>query len=82
MAEPKPTELDRVRLEIAFEGGQTLSVLVPSNTADDLDRALANDEATSISFEAEDGFYTVAVRKVVFAKRYARESRVGFGAGH
>jgi hypothetical protein len=80
MAEPKPTEVERVRLEIAFEGGQTLTVQVPSTTADDLDRALANDESPSISFEAEDGRYTVGVRKVVFVKRYARESRVGFGA--
>ena len=72
---------EKVRLEIAFEGGQGLSVLVPASTADDLDRALAGDEAASISFEAEDGRYTLAVRKVVYAKRTARESRVGFGAG-
>jgi hypothetical protein len=75
------SEVDKVRLEIAFEGGQGLTVLVPATTADDLDRALANDDAGSISFEAEDGRYTLAVRKIVFVKRYARESRVGFGAG-
>jgi hypothetical protein len=33
-----------------------------------------------VSFEAEDGRYSVAVRKIVFVKRFARESRVGFGA--
>jgi hypothetical protein len=70
---------DRVRVEIAFDGNQVLSVYVPSATADDLDRALAGDQE-SLSFEAEDGRYTVHMRKVVYMKRLARESRVGFGA--
>lgn len=70
---------DRVRLEIAFEGNQVLTVYVPTATADDLDRALAGAH-DSLSFEAEDGRYTIAVGKVVYVKRFARESRVGFGA--
>ena len=70
---------DRVRLEIAFDGNQVLNVYVPSATADDLDRAMGGGQE-SLSFEAEDGRYTIAVRKVVFVKRFARESRVGFGA--
>ena len=70
---------DRVRVEIAFDGNQVLSVYVPPSTADDLDRALAGDQE-SLSFEAEDGRYTVHMRKVVYMKRLARESRVGFGA--
>ena len=73
------TSNDRVRVEIAFDGNQVLSVYVPSSTADDLDRALAGDRE-SLSFEAEDGRYTVHMRKVVYMKRLARESRVGFGA--
>jgi len=70
---------ERLRVEIAFDGNQVLSVYVPPATADDLDRALAG-EQESLSFEAEDGRYTVLVRKVVYVKRMARESRVGFGA--
>ena len=70
---------DRVWLEIAFEGGQALRVTVPLQTADDLDRGLAS-EGESISFEAEDGRYTLALKKIVFVKRYAREATVGFGA--
>jgi hypothetical protein len=70
---------DRVRVEIAFDGNQVLSVQVPAATAEDLDRALAG-EHESLSFEAEDGRYTVQLRKVVYVKRLARESRVGFGA--
>lgn len=71
---------DRIRLELAFEGSQVLTIYVPGSTADDIDRALSSADSTSLSFEAEDGRYTIAVQKVVFVKRFARESRVGFGA--
>jgi hypothetical protein len=74
------SENERVRIEIAFDGQQVLNVVVPTQTAEDLDRALAGDHDSSLSFEAEDGRYTVALRRVVFVKRFNRESRVGFGA--
>ena len=74
------TDSDKVRIEIAFDGQQVLSVLVPQQTAEDLDRALAGDHDSAYSFEADDGRYTVMLRRVVFVKRWARESRVGFGA--
>lgn len=70
---------ERLRIEIAFEGNQVLNIYVPASTADDLDRALAGAH-DSLSFEAEDGRYTVSVRKIVYVKRFARESRVGFGS--
>ena len=70
---------DRVWLEIAFEGGQALRVIVPLQTAEDLDRGLAS-EGESFSFEGDDGRYTLALKKIVFVKRYAREATVGFGA--
>ena len=73
-------EVDRIRLEIAFEGGNVLGIHVPLMTADDLDRALAGDHDGSFSFEADDGRYTVAVRQIVYVKRFSRESRVGFDA--
>jgi hypothetical protein len=72
-------EPDRIRIEIAFEGNQVLTVYVPTSIAEDLDRALSGAH-DSLSFEAEDGRYTVSVRKIVYVKRFARESRVGFGA--
>jgi hypothetical protein len=71
---------DRIRIEIAFDGQQVLSVMVPVQAADDLDRALAGDHDSAYSFEAEDGRFTVMLRRVVYVKRFARESRVGFGA--
>jgi hypothetical protein len=73
-------EIDRNRIELAFDGQQVLSVLVSQQTADDLDRALAGDRDSSYSFEAEDGRYTIVLKRVVYVKRFARESRVGFGA--
>jgi hypothetical protein len=74
------SERDRIRIEIAFDGQQVLSVLVPSGTADDLERALGGSHDSSYSFEADDGRYTILPRRVVFMKRFARESRVGFGS--
>jgi hypothetical protein len=71
---------DRVRVDIAFEGGISLAVSVPPATADDLDRALGNPGAESFTFEAEDGHYTLSVRKIIFVKRSQREQVVGFGA--
>ena len=35
---------------------------------------------SAYSFDAEDGRYTVLLGRVVYVKRFARESRVGFGA--
>jgi hypothetical protein len=72
-------DADRVRLEIAFEGNQVLTVYVPPPVAADLDRAMTGEHET-LSFDAEDGRYTVAASKIVWLKLFARESRVGFGA--
>ena len=71
---------ERIRIEIAFDGQQVLSVLVAAEAADEFDRALAGQGNGSFSFDAEDGRYTVSLARVVYVKRFARESRVGFGA--
>ncbi len=71
---------ERARLEIAFRSGQTLTVVVSAGIADDLDAALAKGDPDSLTFDADDGRYTVVVKMIAFVKRHARESRVGFGA--
>ena len=43
--------------------------------------ALSGDRDGTVSFEAEDGRYTVVLKRVVYVKRFGRESRVGFGSG-
>lgn len=70
---------EQVRVEVAFDGGQVLSVLVPSKMADQLERALDGAAAGgAFALESEDGRYSVALAKVVYVKRFSRESRVGF----
>jgi hypothetical protein len=73
-------ENEQVRIEVAFEGGQIMGALVSVASADALERALASDDEPALTLDAADGRYTVAVQKVVYVKRFARESRVGFGS--
>lgn len=69
----------RVRIEISFDGGQGLSALVFVSTAEELERSLESSSDGTFDFQAEDGHYTVVLRRVVFVKRFLREGRVGFG---
>jgi hypothetical protein len=71
---------ERVRLEIAFRSGQSLTVHVTIAVADALEAALAKGGEDALVFDADDGRYTAVVRMIAFVKRHARESRVGFGA--
>ena len=73
------SEGERVRIEIFFDGGQGLSALVAVSTAEELERSLGSSGDGTFDFEAEDGHYTVLLRRVVFIKRFLREGRVGFG---
>ena len=72
---------ERARLEIAFDAGQAMGVLVSPETADALARSLHDATEGAFELEAEDGTYTLSLRRVVYVKRFARESRVGFGTG-
>jgi hypothetical protein len=77
---------ERVRIEIAFDGGQIMSALVSTAGADALEQALgaadlrAGTGEAALALDAEDGRYTIALQRVVYVKRFLRESRVGFGA--
>jgi hypothetical protein len=70
---------DSVRVEIAFDGGQIMSAIVTVTGADELERQLASGAGGTYALDASDGRYTVALQRVVYVKRFARESRVGFG---
>jgi hypothetical protein len=72
---------EHIRIEVAYEGGQIMGALVSVASADALEQALAGGGQAALTLEATDGRYTVAVQKVVYVKRFARESRVGFGSG-
>jgi hypothetical protein len=69
---------ERVRIEIGFDGGQIMGAYVELSAADALERALDESRDGSLPLEAEDGRYTVALRRVVYLKRFSREGRVGF----
>jgi len=69
---------NRVRVEIAFDGGQVLAALVEPRAAQELEHALDRGGDGACTLDAEEGLYTVALGKVVYVKRFTRESRVGF----
>lgn len=72
------TAAERTRIEIAFDGGQTIGLIVSLVDADALDAALDGGRDDALTLEAESGRYTVVLRRVVYVKRFVRESRVGF----
>lgn len=56
-----------------------MAALVTSADADEIERALAAGSENALPFQAEDGRYTVMLHRVVYLKRFARVSGVGFG---
>jgi len=70
---------EKVRVEVAFESGQNVGVLVPASAADALAAALAGEEAT-FELETEDGTYVLALKKIVYLRRSSRETQIGFGS--
>ena len=71
---------ERIRIEIGFDGGQIMGALVELEAVDRLEQALASGEEGAFALDVEDGRYTVALRRIVYVKRFLREGRVGFGA--
>ena len=72
-------DAESVRLELAFDGGQIMGAVVTSAGADELERVLAAGNDETYVLDASDGRFSIALRRIVWVKRYARESRVGFG---
>ncbi len=70
---------EHARVEIAFDGGQTISLLVSGVDADALEEGLESRREEALSVEAEGGRYTINLRRVIYLKRFERDSRVGFG---
>jgi len=71
---------DRIRIEVGFDGGQIMSALVSPESADSLERALGGGGETSLALDAQDGRYLLRLDRIVYVKRFARDSRVGFAA--
>ena len=73
------SEEDSVRVELCFDGGQIVGATVTAAGADELERSLTGQAGGTVMVDASDGRYTVVLSRLVYMKRYARESRVGFG---
>ena len=71
---------ERVRIEVAFEGGHVISALVDDSVAAGLSEAIDRGDESGFELDADDGRYTLNLNRVVYVKRHAREARVGFGA--
>lgn len=67
-----------VRIEVGLDGGQILSALVTAASAEALDRALNAGAGGALALEAQDGTVLLVLPRVLYAKRFAREGRVGF----
>jgi hypothetical protein len=72
---------ERVVVEIAFDGGQIMAARLTSGSADELERALGDDRDGALMLDADDGRYTIPLRRVVYVKRFTREARLGFSTG-
>jgi hypothetical protein len=70
---------ERVRIEIGFEGGAILGAQVTPEDADALQRKLEAGGDGTVAIGVEDGICVVVCSRVLYLKRFARESRVGFG---
>jgi len=69
---------DRVRVDIGFEGGSTLSVSVTAPEADSLEQRLRSGDGGVAELESDDGRLIVVLAHVLYVRRHARGSRVGF----
>ena len=70
---------ERVRIQIGFEGGETMGAQVSVEDAERLRRQLSAGGDGTVELEVEDGRCLVVLARVLYVKRFSKESRVGFG---
>lgn len=73
------TRDDQVRIEIGYEGGHVTASVVSTASADELDTRLGETDGGVLLLEADDATITVVLGQVAYVRRFARDSRVGFG---
>ena len=72
---------DFVRIEVGLDGGQILSALVVTASAEALETALRSSSGGgTVELQAEDGVLLLVLPRVLYVKRFARETRAGFAA--
>jgi hypothetical protein len=70
---------NNVRIQVAFEGGQTVGANVSQEIADALAAGLAASDPV-FELPTEDGTYVLSLGKVVYVRRSERETQIGFAA--
>ena len=71
-------ESKKVRIEIGFVGGQMMSSLVSSKSANELEENLSKSEAATLTLDSSEGPFTVVLAHVVYVKRFPPEGNIGF----
>jgi len=69
---------ERIRLEIGLVGGQTIGAIVTPQAYESFRSGLGAPDGV-VELEAEDGVFLFPVRGIAYAKRWSRESQIGFG---
>ena len=67
-------------IDIGFQGGSTLTVAVGPADADGLEQKLRQADGRIAELDTEDGRLLVVLAHVLYVRRHARGSRVGFSA--
>jgi len=68
---------ERVRLDVGFRGGATLTISVSAPEADALEQRLRSGDGGIGELDTEDG-RLIVLAHVLYVRRHVRGSRVGF----
>jgi hypothetical protein len=69
---------ERVEVELGFESGGLLRLLVPTTEAVELVRAFGGGEEGLVAVDSEKGRVVVDLRRLAYVRELARDRRLGF----
>ncbi len=69
---------EQVELELGFESGGLLRLLVPPGEAAELVRAFRRDPEGLVALDSDRGRVVVDLRRVAYVRELEQERRVGF----
>jgi hypothetical protein len=69
---------ERVEVELGFESGGLLRLLVPTADAAELVRAFGGGDDGLVAVESEKGRVVVDLRRLAYVRELARDRRLGF----
>jgi hypothetical protein len=69
---------ERVEVELGFESGGLLRLLLPTADAAELVRAFGGGDETLVAVDSERGRVVVDLRRLAYVRELARDRRLGF----